>query len=100
MLEGLSASAKAHFHRGRYVHELTSMPRWPAARRSNLVDEPAHSNAPKFLRHPKRWQDVEELLEAGIDVFATVERPKHLKASMTTVSVLLACRYAKPSPTP
>ncbi len=32
-----------------------------------LVDELAHSNAPGS-RHPKRWQDVEELLNAGIDV--------------------------------
>ena len=40
-----------------------------------LVDELAHSNllegnpAP---RHPKRWQDVEELLEAGLDVWTTL----------------------------
>jgi two-component system, OmpR family, sensor histidine kinase KdpD len=36
-----------------------------------LVDELAHSNA-RGARHPKRWQDVEELLAAGIDVFTTV----------------------------
>jgi len=36
-----------------------------------LVDELAHSNAPG-ARHEKRWQDVEELLAAGIDVFTTV----------------------------
>lgn len=36
-----------------------------------LVDELAHSNAPGS-RHPKRWQDVEELLGAGIDVFTTL----------------------------
>lgn len=36
-----------------------------------LVDELAHSNAPGS-RHPKRWQDVEELLDAGIDVATTV----------------------------
>jgi two-component system sensor histidine kinase KdpD len=36
-----------------------------------LVDELAHSNAPG-CRHPKRWQDVEELLAAGIDVYTTV----------------------------
>jgi two-component system sensor histidine kinase KdpD len=44
-----------------------------------LVDELAHSNAPGS-RHAKRWQDVQELLEAGIDVFSTlnvqhIERP-------------------------
>jgi two-component system sensor histidine kinase KdpD len=36
-----------------------------------LLDELAHTNAPGS-RHPKRWQDVEELLEAGIDVFSTM----------------------------
>jgi two-component system sensor histidine kinase KdpD len=36
-----------------------------------LVDELAHSNV-QGARHPKRWQDVEELLSAGIDVFTTL----------------------------
>ncbi len=36
-----------------------------------LVDELAHTNAPGS-RHEKRWQDVEELLSAGIDVYTTV----------------------------
>jgi len=36
-----------------------------------LVDELAHSNAPG-ARHLKRWQDVEELLNSGIDVYTTM----------------------------
>src|SRR6202041_1266072 len=36
-----------------------------------LVDELAHTNAPGS-RHPKRWQDVNELLDPGIDVFTTL----------------------------
>jgi len=36
-----------------------------------LVDELAHTNAPG-CRHPKRYQDVEELLAAGIDVYTTL----------------------------
>lgn len=36
-----------------------------------IVDELAHTNIPGS-RHPKRWQDVEELLEAGIDVWTTL----------------------------
>lgn len=36
-----------------------------------LVDELAHTNA-TGSRHKKRWQDVEELLDAGIDVFTTL----------------------------
>jgi two-component system sensor histidine kinase KdpD len=36
-----------------------------------LVDELAHTNAPGS-RHPKRYQDVQELIEAGIDVYTTL----------------------------
>ena len=36
-----------------------------------LVDELAHTNVPG-CRHEKRWQDIEELLAAGIDVYTTV----------------------------
>jgi len=36
-----------------------------------LMDELAHSNAPGS-RHPKRWQDIDDLLAAGIDVYSTV----------------------------
>lgn len=36
-----------------------------------LVDELAHTNA-SGSRHPKRWQDVEELLDKGIDVYTTL----------------------------
>ncbi|MCX5711851.1 MAG: sensor histidine kinase KdpD [Candidatus Omnitrophica bacterium] len=36
-----------------------------------LVDEFAHTNAPGS-RHPKRWQDVDELLDKGIDVYTTL----------------------------
>jgi two-component system sensor histidine kinase KdpD len=43
-----------------------------------LVDELAHSNAPGS-RHPKRWQDVDELLDAGIDVFTTLN-VQHLES--------------------
>nr|WP_286944820.1 sensor histidine kinase KdpD [Pseudomonas sp. UBA6718] len=43
-----------------------------------LVDELAHSNAPGS-RHAKRWQDVQELLDAGIDVYTTVN-VQHLEA--------------------
>ncbi len=47
-----------------------------------LVDEFAHSNAPGLL-HPKRYQDVEEILRAGIDVWTTLNI-QHLE-SLTDV---------------
>ena len=43
-----------------------------------IVDELAHTNAPG-CRHIKRWQDVEELLDAGIDVFTTLN-VQHLES--------------------
>ncbi|UTH74505.1 DUF4118 domain-containing protein [Chromobacterium sp. IIBBL 290-4] len=43
-----------------------------------LMDEFAHSNVPGS-RHPKRWQDVEELLAAGIDVYTTLN-VQHLES--------------------
>lgn len=56
-----------------------------------LVDELAHTNAPGS-RHPKRYQDVEEILDAGIDVFSTVniqhiESLNDVVASFTRVRV-------------
>ena len=36
-----------------------------------LIDEMAHTNAPG-LRHAKRWQDIKELLDRGIDVYTTL----------------------------
>ncbi len=43
-----------------------------------LLDELAHTNAPGS-RHPKRWQDVEEMLNAGIDVYTTLN-VQHLES--------------------
>lgn len=48
-----------------------------------LVDEFAHSNAPGS-RHPKRYQDVIELLDAGIDVFTTLN-VQHLESRADAV---------------
>ena len=48
-----------------------------------LVDELAHTNAPGS-RHPKRWQDVNELLDAGIDVFTTLN-VQHIESRADTV---------------
>jgi two-component system sensor histidine kinase KdpD len=51
-----------------------------------LVDELAHSNVPGS-RHPKRWQDVEELLGAGIDVLSTVNI-QHLESLNDVVAAV------------
>jgi len=49
-----------------------------------LVDELAHSNAPGS-RHSKRFQDVQEILNNGIDVYSTVN-VQHLESRGDTVS--------------
>ncbi len=49
-----------------------------------IVDELAHTNAPES-RHPKRWQDVEELLDARIDVW-TALNIQHLESLADIVS--------------
>lgn len=55
-----------------------------------LVDELAHSNAPGS-RHPKRWRDVEELLDAGIDVWSTIN-VQHLETLNDVVSGITGIR--------
>lgn len=49
-----------------------------------LVDELAHTNAP-VCRHTKRYQDIEELLNAGIDVYTTVN-VQHIESLNDTVA--------------
>jgi two-component system sensor histidine kinase KdpD len=61
-----------------------------------LVDELAHSNAPGS-RHPKRWQDVEELLAAGIDVLTTVN-VQHLETLNDVVSGITGIRIRETLP--
>jgi two-component system, OmpR family, sensor histidine kinase KdpD len=55
-----------------------------------LMDELAHSNAPSS-RHPKRWQDIEELLDAGIDVYTTVN-VQHLDSLNDVVGGITGAR--------
>ncbi|MDO8306710.1 DUF4118 domain-containing protein, partial [Herminiimonas sp.] len=61
-----------------------------------LVDELAHSNAPGS-RHPKRWQDVQELLDAGIDVFTAVN-VQHLETLNDVVGGITGIRVAETLP--
>lgn len=92
LLEGLDVLPRRRIvHRG---HELLEFDLDAAlARQPQLViiDELAHSNAPD-CRHPKRYQDVEELIAAGIDVWTAlniqhVESLADVVASITGVKV-------------
>jgi two-component system sensor histidine kinase KdpD len=72
LIAGLELLPRVKFeHRDRTLEEFdldAALARKPAVL---LVDELAHTNAPGS-RHPKRYQDVLELLAAGIDVYTTV----------------------------
>ena len=61
-----------------------------------LVDELAHTNAPGS-RHPKRWQDVEELLAAGIDVWSTLN-VQHLESLNDVVGGITGIRVHETVP--
>jgi two-component system sensor histidine kinase KdpD len=61
-----------------------------------LVDELAHSNAPGS-RHQKRYQDVEELLQAGIDVYSTLN-VQHLESLNDVVLQITGVRVRETLP--
>ncbi|MDD4446913.1 MAG: DUF4118 domain-containing protein [Methanothrix sp.] len=72
LLDGLEVIARCRLNRGGLEIEEMDLDgvlvRHPAIA---LVDELAHANAPD-LRHARRYQDVEELLDAGISVYTTL----------------------------
>ncbi|MDD2326392.1 MAG: DUF4118 domain-containing protein, partial [Alphaproteobacteria bacterium] len=72
LLKNLPALEPLHiFYQGLMLHELdlnAALKRKPDV---ILIDELAHTNA-AGCRHPKRWNDVMELLDAGIDVYTTL----------------------------
>jgi two-component system sensor histidine kinase KdpD len=72
LLDGLEIlPRKSLEYRGTLLEEFdldAALARHPALL---LVDELAHSNVPGS-RHAKRWQDVEELLSAGVDVYTAI----------------------------
>ena len=61
-----------------------------------LVDELAHTNAPGS-RHAKRWQDVQELLDAGIDVWSALN-VQHLESLNGTVGAITGVRVHETVP--
>lgn len=52
-----------------------------------LIDEMAHTNV-KGLRHEKRWQDIKELLDRGIDVYTTLN-VQHIESLIDDVSQII-----------
>ncbi|WP_162232550.1 universal stress protein, partial [Methylogaea oryzae] len=91
LLEGLEILPVHHLaYRGTRLREFDldgALKRRPTL---ILVDELAHSNVPGS-RHPKRWQDVRELLDAGIDVYTTLN-VQHLESLCDDVGQISGIR--------
>jgi len=97
LLDGLELLPRRRIdYRGRQLDEFDLDAALERAPGIILVDELAHSNAPGS-RHPKRWQDVEELLDAGIDVLTTVN-VQHLESLNDVVGGIAGIRVAETVP--
>ena len=83
-------------HRGARLNEFDLDAALKRAPSLLLVDEFAHSNLPGE-RHAKRWQDVQELLEAGIDVYTTVN-VQHLESLSDVVAQITGARMQETVP--
>ncbi|MEJ0044936.1 MAG: DUF4118 domain-containing protein [Rhodospirillales bacterium] len=79
MLDGLETLApRSVEYRGTRIAEFDLDGALQRRPRLIIVDELAHTNA-EGSRHPKRWNDVEELLAAGIDVYSALN-VQHLES--------------------
>ena len=97
LLEGLTQLPTRRLqHRGRKIAAFdidAAIARNPAI---ILMDELAFSN-PHGSRHPKRWQDVEELLDMGIDVFTSIN-VQHIESLNDIVGSITGIRVRETIP--
>ncbi|MFK4096632.1 ATP-binding protein [Streptomyces anthocyanicus] len=97
MLRGLEQMPRREAeYRGAAFTELDLDAVLARAPRVALVDELAHTNVPG-VRNAKRWQDVEELLAAGIDVVSTVNI-QHLESLGDVVESITGVRQRETVP--
>ncbi|TWP51209.1 sensor histidine kinase KdpD [Lentzea tibetensis] len=97
LLDGLEVVPPRHArHRGVELTELDVDAVLARAPEVAVVDELAHTNVPGS-RNDKRWQDVEELLEAGIDVLSTVN-VQHLESLNDVVERITGVRQRETVP--
>lgn len=83
-------------YRGRVLEEMDLDALLARRPELALVDELAHENAPGS-RHPKRWQDVAELLAAGIDVWTTMN-VQHVESLNDVVAQITRIRVRETVP--
>ncbi|EFE85151.1 universal stress protein [Streptomyces sp. CAI-21] len=97
MAEGLeSVPRRTLEHRGRLFSEMDLDAVLARRPQVALVDELAHSNVAD-CRNTKRWQDIEELLQAGIDVISTVN-VQHLQSLNDVVQYITGVRQHETVP--
>jgi two-component system sensor histidine kinase KdpD len=97
LLEGLEVLPRAPIvYRDRQLLEFDIDAALGRRPRVLLLDEYAHSNAPGS-RHPKRWQDAEELLDAGVDVWTTLN-VQHLESLVDVVWKITGVRVRETVP--
>ncbi|GAA4351543.1 sensor histidine kinase KdpD [Angustibacter luteus] len=97
LVEGLEVVPRRELtHRGGTFTEMDVDAVLARRPRVALVDELAHTNVPGS-RNAKRWQDVEELLAAGIDVVATVN-VQHLESVNDVVEKITGARQQERLP--
>ncbi|MCC7536732.1 MAG: DUF4118 domain-containing protein [Deltaproteobacteria bacterium] len=97
LLAGLEIVPKrAIEYRGRTLHEMDLDAILARRPQIVLVDELAHTNV-EGSRHPKRWSDVEELLEAGIDVYSTINI-QHIESLNDVVARITGVRVRETVP--
>ncbi|MCA2959532.1 MAG: sensor histidine kinase KdpD [Silvanigrellales bacterium] len=97
LLSGLTVLPRLkHHHRGRALEEMDIDALLSLRPCLALVDELAHTNVPGS-RNEKRWQDVEELLRAGIDVYTTVNI-QHIESRKSVVEDFTGIRVHETVP--
>ncbi|MBO3102156.1 sensor histidine kinase [Cellulomonas fengjieae] len=97
LLEGLEVLPRRIVpHRGSELTELDVDAVLARAPQVAMIDELAHTNVPGS-RHPKRWQDVQDLLDAGIDVVTTVN-VQHLESLNDDVEAITGVRQRETVP--
>jgi two-component system sensor histidine kinase KdpD len=91
LLDGLEVLGRKSIpYRGVELEELDLDAALARKPRLIVVDELAHTNAPGS-RHAKRWQDIEELLDAGIDVYSAMN-VQHLESLNDVVGKITGVR--------
>jgi two-component system, OmpR family, sensor histidine kinase KdpD len=97
LVNGLTLlSRKQILHHAKLIEEFDLDAALAARPDLILIDEFAHSNAPGS-RHPKRWQDVDELRNAGIDVFTTLN-VQHLESLNDVIGGITGIRVNETVP--